>query len=226
MTEAFLNSPLGAQDDSMNAYLRQKDPDAMMLNLGMTLSGDHEAITSGGDNLSISSGGQPSPALPPQALLDEGKEQAATATSGNGGPASVTSGAPTVPGGETPPSSSLTLPTRQAAGMHAPSYSPSPADLPQSVLSSMMAGNGIGEAAAAAGMSRSASAAQDFTFLVRTLGAHGRFEEARARVMPEMRRRGLVPNDGTFTALLAGAAVSRSPDAAEEVRKDHAHGVC
>lgn len=241
MTEDFLNTPLGAQDDSMNAYLRKKDPDAMMLNLGMTLSGDHEAITSGGggggDNLSISSGGQAPPAVPPQALLlGEGQEQAAAAASGNDGPAGVPRSDPAVPGDGTPPppppppSSSSTLPPmlRQAAGTYGPSSSSSPsspaADLPPSVLSSMMAGNGVGEAAGAgtaraAAMSPSAAAAQDFTFLMRTLGAHGRFEEARGRVMPEMRRRGIAPNDGTFAALLAGAAVDRNPDAAEEVRE-------
>lgn len=38
MTEAFLNTPLGQQEVGLNGYLRQKDPDAMMLNLGMALS--------------------------------------------------------------------------------------------------------------------------------------------------------------------------------------------
>lgn len=228
MTEAFLNTPLGAQDDSMRAYLRQKDPDAMMLNLGMTLSGDHEAITSG-DNLSLSSGGQPPPPLPPQALLHEGEEQAAAAAAAasgsSGGPAGVTTRDSTAPrpspGGVTlpPASSPLALPPRQAAGMYG---SPSPADILPSPLSAMMAANGGGEAGAAVGGLGSgvvAAAAKDFTFLVRALGAHGRFEEARARVMPEMRRRGIVPADSTFVALLAGAAVDRNPDAAEEVRK-------
>lgn len=188
MTEAFLNTPLGAQDDSMNAYLRQKDPDSMMLNLGMALSGDREAIA-GGDNLSLSSGGHPPPPLPPQALLGEGETQAA------------------------------------AAGTNGSPSSPPPSELPPSLLSSMVAAGGGGEAAAAAavgwsgglGSGAAAAAAQDFTYLVRTLGAHGRFEEARARVIPEMRRRGIVPTDRTFAALVAGAAVDRNPDAAEEV---------
>eukprot|EP00903_Cladosiphon_okamuranus_P021987 g20217.t1 len=225
MTEAFLNTPLGAQDDSMNAYLLRKDPDEMMLNLGMTLSGDHEAINGGGGdgiNLSLSSGGQPPapPPMPPQALLRDGEEQATTAASGHVGPDFAA-----VPSGGTPPttsSSSSTLPPRQAAGMYGSSSPPSPADLPPSLLSSMMAVNrGVEPAAVGRRGGRvsgaAAATAKDFTYLVRTLGAHGRFEEARARVMPEMIRRGIVPNDGTFTALLAGAAVDRNPDSAEEV---------
>lgn len=57
MTEEFLNTPLGQQDVGENAFLRKNDPDAMMLNLGMTLSGD-------GDPGAIS-GVSPTPLLPP-----------------------------------------------------------------------------------------------------------------------------------------------------------------
>lgn len=56
-----------------------------------------------------------------------------------------------------------------------------------------------------------------FTHLIRVLNAHGRFREARARVVPEMLRRGVEFDTFTFTALLSGAAMDRDADAAEEV---------
>lgn len=245
MTEAFLNTPLGAQHDSMTAFLREKDPDEMMLNLGMTLSDDHGgAITAGDDGhrlgsigggdgnvnpLPLSAGGEGEPPPPPpsNALLHEGQEtREAAATvmeaSGGGGNAGVAT-----PDSAGPPPS----PPRQPAGMYGgyPSPLPPPGLPPTYLHSSAMAmaaaaGGGSG-ALGLSGRPGGATPAQDFTYLVRTLGAHGRFEEARARVLPEMRRRGIAPTDNTFVALLAGAAVDRNPDAAEEVGGCRGEGV-
>ncbi|CAN0080774.1 unnamed protein product [Ectocarpus fasciculatus] len=207
MTEAFINTPLGAQNDSMNAFLRQKDPDAMMLNLGMRLSDDDHAIAAGGSgeaNLPLSADGRsPSP------LLHDGVD-------------ATTEAAAVAP--EPPPRrDTLPLPSpkplsspssRQPSGMYSRSPAPPTPPYPFSFPSPM--GPYGGEAGM--GLPRGGGgAADEFSFLVRTLGAHGRFEEARSRVIPEMRRRGVTPTEHTFASLLAGAATERDPIAAEQV---------
>lgn len=205
MTEAFINTPLGAQDDSINAFLRQKDPDAMMLNLGMRLSDDNRAITdsgSGEDNLPLSVDGRsPSP------LLHD--FVGATAAAAPEPPPSRD----TLPWPSPEPSSSW---SRQPSGMYSHSSAPLTPPYPSSLTSSMApyggeAGMGLPRLGGGGG------AAEEFSFLVRTLGAHGRFEEARSRVIPEMRRRGIAPIEHTFASLLAGAAIERDPIAAEQV---------
>lgn len=64
----------------------------------------------------------------------------------------------------------------------------------------------------------SSGSTDDFNYLIRTLAAHGRCREARTRIVPEMRRRGVRLNRRTYSALLAGTAVEKDPAAAEEVR--------
>lgn len=246
MTQEFLNTPLGAQNDSMNAHLRQKDPDAMMLNLGMPLTDGGRAIASGSrggdDRLPLSSGGGlplPSPPASSPALLHEG-EAAAVAAGGEGEREGGIGGVAThetAPGGDTPQESHRTssLPSESShpPGLYGPvlTLPRHPSDLPPFPLSAMASDYGGGPTAAPAGAAAAAASvglarrgggataapAREFNLLVRTLGAHKRLDEARARVLPEMRRRGIAPDENTFAALLSGAAAERSPDAAEEV---------
>ncbi|CAM9548080.1 unnamed protein product [Scytosiphon promiscuus] len=235
MTEAFLNTPLGAQYDSMNMFLQEKDPDAMMLNLGLPLSDGHpRKITGGtlpGENGSLLSSGVGGHLAQPATTLHSGEEageasaaQAQAAPPHTAAPASansstyidgVTGGAASrdaIAGSGTRPMFSEEPPTpvrppQQAFGMNG--Y-PSPFTTSQVDPSLTVAGGGGG------GRNR----ADDFNFLVRTLGAHRKFEEARAKVVPEMMRRGIRPTGGTLAALLAGAGVNKNPDAAEEVWRE------
>lgn len=170
MTEKFLNTPLGQQEVGVSAYLRQKDPDAMMLNLGMTLAEPSDTAT-------LLAPGQ-QPASP--TLLQEG----APATAEDGSLA----GSPSDAREETPFSE-----------LSKPLFEPGSPSMPTVPLS------------------KHAGGTSDFSFLIRTLAAHGRFGEARTRVVPEMKRRGLRLDGRTYSALLAGAARNRDPAAAEEV---------
>ncbi|CAM9188715.1 unnamed protein product [Ectocarpus sp. 4 AP-2014] len=216
MTEAFINTPLGAQDDSINAFLRQKDPDAMMLNLGMRLSDDDHAIAGGGSgevNLPLSADGRsPSP------LLHDGVVDAIPAATAPEPPPNRD----TLPLPSPQPSSPW---SRQPSGMYNHSPAAPTAPHPYSLPSSMMSSGGeAGMGSLRGGGGGGGGAAEEFSFLVRTLGAHGRFEEARSRVIPEMRRRGVTPNEHTFASLLAGAAIERDPIAAEQVWLDMVDG--
>lgn len=241
MTEAFLNTPLGAQYDSMNVFLREKDPDAMMLNLGLPLSDDHpRSVTSGtghgedggfslpsgiAENLSsfatsLQSGDEAGKAAAAAAAsqgpslstnntnIIDGARHGARHDTGSGTLSPGAEARPTFPQEPPPPS---VRPPGQPSGMHG--YpSPSTSLLSQmfpSPASHAVVDSGIG-----------GRRAKDFHLLVRTLGAHGRFEEARSRAVPEMMRRGIRPTPGTFAALLAGAAVDKNPGAAEEVGGD------
>lgn len=209
MTEAFINTPLGAQDDSINAFLRQKDPDAMMLNLGMRLSDDDHAVDggeSGEGNLPLSADDRsPSP------LLHDGGVDATAAAAAPEPPPSRD----TLPLPSPQPSSPW---SRQPSGMYSHSPAPPTPPYPYSLPSSMVPDGGeAGMGSPRGGGGRGGGAAEEFSFLVRTLGAHGRFEEARSRVIPEMRRRGVTPTEHTFASLLAGAAIERDPIAVEQV---------
>ncbi|CBN74088.1 conserved unknown protein [Ectocarpus siliculosus] len=217
MTEAFINTPLGAQDDSINAFLRRKDPDAMMLNLGMRLSDDDHAIAGGGSgegNLPLSAD-CPSPSP----LLHDGVVDATAAAAAPEPPPSRD----TLPFPSPQPSSPW---SREPSGMYSNSPAPPTPPYPYSLPSSMMpyggeAGMGSPRGGGGGG---GGGAAEEFSFLVRTLGAHGRFEEARSRVIPEMRRRGVTPTEHTFASLLAGTAIERDPIAAEQVWSEMVEG--
>ncbi|CAM9573603.1 unnamed protein product [Laminaria digitata] len=180
LAEEFLNTPLGQQEVGLNAYLRQKDPDAMMLNLGMTLSDD-----AAGDALPLPSGGGALPVSSP--LLLQPRQGALTPPggvgSGGGGGGSASQEA-----------MSSVLPPSVVV-------EPGSSAVPTAPLLSEHAGGG----------------ANDFNFLIRTLAAHGRSREARERVVPEMRRRGVGLDGHTYTALLAGEAILRDAAGAEKV---------
>lgn len=64
---------------------------------------------------------------------------------------------------------------------------------------------------------RSKRKKKEFTYLIRVLNAHGRFHEARRRVVPEMLKRGVELDIFTYTALMSGAAMEKDVGAAEEV---------
>lgn len=166
LTEDFLNAPLGQQDVGLNAYLRQKDPDEIMLNLGMALSGD----AAGGAALLASGSPSEKPLVP--------------------------EGAPATCNGRDSTNSLIETPL---SDISKPYYEPGSSGLPMVSLP------------------EHAGSANDFNFLIRTLAAHGRCQEARARVVPEMRRRGVRLDGRTYSALLAGTAIDRNSAAAEEV---------
>ena len=180
LAEEFLNSPLGQQEVGLNAYLRQKDPDAMMLNLGMTLSD-----AAAGDALPLPAGGGALPASP--LLLQRGQGELTS-------PDGVGSGSG---GGESAGNVS-----QEAMSSVPPSsvFEPGSSALPTAPL-----------------LSEHAGGTSDFNFLVRTLAAHGRIREARVRVVPEMKRRGVRLDGHTYTALLAGQAILKDAAGAEKV---------
>ncbi|CAM9400725.1 unnamed protein product, partial [Discosporangium mesarthrocarpum] len=59
-----------------------------------------------------------------------------------------------------------------------------------------------------------------YTYTIRVLSAHGRFEEAWARVWLEMKRRKIPLDFEAYTAMLSGAALARDAETAEEVWAD------
>ncbi|CAM9164248.1 unnamed protein product, partial [Hapterophycus canaliculatus] len=207
MAEAFLNTPLGAQHDSMNMYLKEKDPDAMMLNLGFPLSDDHRHAVAGGTGHGEGGFSLPSGIGEDIRIGDDS------------GPSTATLSA----GAEIPPMfSGVPLPSArqpgQPFGMNGYPSPPRPTSLSPQIDSSLTSN------AVADGGGGGRGRVDDFNLLVRTLGAHGRFEEARSTVMPEMMRRGIRPDQRTLSALLAGAAVIKNPSAAEEVWSEMVQG--